>query len=226
LPADFLACRPQLSEFLDRLRENRMMPEPRDYKEWRKRLTELEDAAENGSYSEMWSLPGNLTYRVTGRPHPDGAIAFLFEDISAEISLTRQFKRELEISQALLDNMEDATVHFSRCGALIQANRAYADLWNQEGTKYDEQRITEEIDVIAACRSWIESTEPTPVWGDFRDFVLDTGERSRWEASVRMKDGNELLCRFFPMSGGGSQAIFRLSHEAITNQARFLELVR
>ncbi len=226
LPTDFLACRPKLSEFLDRLRENRMMPEPRDYKEWRKSITELEAAAVNGSYSETWSLPGNLTYRVTGRPHPDGAIAFLFEDISAEITLTRQFRREIEIGQALLDNMEDATAHFSSNGALLQANKAYIALWSQNQGHTGEQPILEEIDVIKACRIWLSATEPTPVWGDVRDFVLDTGERSDWEATVRMQDGSELQCRFVPTSGGGSQAIFRRLSETSGRKNRLLEVVR
>ncbi len=226
LPTDFLSRRPKLSEFLDRLRENRMMPEPKNYKEWRKRITELEAAAENGSYSETWSLPGNLTYRITGRPHPDGAVAFLFEDISADISLTRQFKRELEISQALLDNMEDATAHFLNGGALVQTNKAYDDLWNISQGELAGAAIFEDINVIEACRSWLSATEPTPVWGDFRDFVLDTGERGEWEASVRMKDGSELLCRFVPTSGGGSQAIFRQLKGEAKPADRYLEVVQ
>ncbi len=226
LPADFLIRQPSLSEFLDRLRENRMMPEPKDYKEWRRRITELEAAAENGSYSETWSLPGNLTYRITGRPHPDGAVAFLFEDISADISLTRQFRRELEISQTLLDNMEDATAHFLSGGALVQTNKAYSDLWSTSEAATTAQTMFGEVNVIEACRSWLEATEPTPVWGDFRDFVLDTGDRGEWEATVRMKDGSELLCRFVPTSGGGSQAIFRRVQELEKAQNRYLEVVQ
>ncbi len=42
LPIDFLAARPTLFGFLDRLREKKMIPEPKDYKGWRKRLLELE----------------------------------------------------------------------------------------------------------------------------------------------------------------------------------------
>ena len=65
--------------FLDRLRENRVMPEPRDYRTWRNSIAELEAAAQDGTYSETWSLPDGHTYHVTGRPHPDGAVALLFD---------------------------------------------------------------------------------------------------------------------------------------------------
>jgi len=186
----------------------------------------LEVAAENGSYSETWSLPGNLTYRITGRPHPDGAVAFLFEDISADITLTRQFKRELEISQALLDNMEDATAHFMVGGTLVQTNKAYNELWGMGAKSPRAAGIFEEMNVIEVCRSWLSATEPTPVWGDFRDFVLDTGERGEWEAIVRMKDGSDLLCRFVPTSGGGSQAIFRHMQNEAKSSDRYLEVVQ
>ena len=226
IPAEFLAGRPKLTDFLDRLRENRVMPEPKNYKEWRRKIAELETAAETGSYSETWSLPGNVTYRVTGRPHPDGAIAFVFEDISAEISLTRQFRRELEISQALLDNMDDATAHFSRGGALVQTNRAYRELWAEDADYENKDTNLEEIDVVKASRTWHSATEPTPVWGDVREFVLDTGERAEWEADVKMRTGANLNCKFVPTAGGGSQVIFRLSDGGLPRRRRTLELVR
>ncbi len=226
LQAEFLTQRPKLTEFLDRLRENRVMPEPKNYKEWRSRIAELEAQAENGSYSETWSLPGNLTYRITGRPHPDGAIAFLFEDITAEVTLTRQFRRELEIGQALLDNMLDATAHFSRAGALIQANKAYRDLWSEELEKLElDAASLDEGDVIGASRIWLAASEPTPVWGDVREFVLETAERTEWDAQVTLRSGTTLECRFIPMIGGGSQLIFRTASKRAKQANSHLELV-
>ncbi|MCA0042164.1 hypothetical protein [Celeribacter litoreus] len=62
LPPEFLIARPSLSSFLDRLRDSQMMPEPKDYKSWRQEMAELEVAAEDGTYEELWSLPGGMTY--------------------------------------------------------------------------------------------------------------------------------------------------------------------
>jgi PAS domain-containing protein len=113
LPAEALAARPTLVGFLDRLRERRIIPEPKDYASWRRKMAELEAAATEGDYAETWSLPGGQTYRVTGQPHPDGAVIFLFEDITAEISLTRRFRAELEMGQAVIDSLEDAVAVFT-----------------------------------------------------------------------------------------------------------------
>ena len=79
LAPEFLSTRPTLFSLLDALRERRMIPEPRDYKHWPREMLKLEAAA--GQYMDLWSLPGGQTYRVTGQPHPDGAIALLMEDI-------------------------------------------------------------------------------------------------------------------------------------------------
>lgn len=129
LATGFLTARPTLYAFLDRLREARMVPEPKDYRSWRNQMASLEAAASSGHHVEMWSLPGGQTYRVTGRPHPDGAVAFLFEDITSEISLTRKFRADLSLGAEVLDSIEDAVVVFAANGELLISNRRYAELW-------------------------------------------------------------------------------------------------
>jgi PAS domain-containing protein len=73
LPADFLSSRPTLFAFLDAMRDRNMIPEPKDYRSWRRQMADLEKAAASGRYEETWILPSGQTYRVIGRPHPDGA---------------------------------------------------------------------------------------------------------------------------------------------------------
>ena len=131
LATGFLTARPTLYAFLDRLREARMVPEPKDYRSWRNQMNSLEAAASSGHHVEIWSLPGGQTYRVTGRPHPDGAIAFLFDDITSEISLTRKFRADLSLGAEVLDAIEDAVAVFGANGDLLTSNRHYAELWGQ-----------------------------------------------------------------------------------------------
>jgi PAS domain-containing protein len=90
LPADFLSMRPSLLSVLDGMRDRSMIPEPKDYRSWRRQLMEMERAAASGLYEETWSLPGGQTYRVIGRPHPNGALALMIEDISGEMLRTRR----------------------------------------------------------------------------------------------------------------------------------------
>ncbi len=204
LPVDFLTARPALYTFLDRLRDRRMIPEPKDYGSWRRQISELEAAAADGSYSETWSLPDNRTYRVTGRPHPGGALAFLIEDISAEISLTRRFRSELELGQAVIDALDEAIIVFAPSGNLSMVNQAYQDMWSTNlGDTVDVPTVTE------ISRSWMSRSRATPVWGDIRDFVLHERERTIWEDNVAMPDGTTLGCRIMPLTGGSTMVSFR-----------------
>ncbi|GGF62626.1 diguanylate cyclase [Paracoccus acridae] len=129
LPTGFLTARPTLFDLLDKLRELRMVPEPKDFRSWRQQMSNLESSAATGHHVEEWSLPGGQTYRVTGRPHPDGAVAFLFEDITSEMTLTRKFRAELTLGHSILDNLGEAVAVFAPGGQVVMSNRAYRDLW-------------------------------------------------------------------------------------------------
>lgn len=204
LGPEFLSARPTLYAFLDRLREARMMPEPKDYRSWRLQMTELEQAAAAGFHSETWTLPTGQTYRVTGRPHPDGAIAFLFEDISAEMSLTRRFRAELEQGQEVLDLMSEAVAIFQPTGELSAANAAYDSLWGAEASS-TLGRVT----LLDSVRLWQGQCEPTELWEKARSFNSRSAPREVIEGEVRLHlDGTRISCRFVPMHGGALLASF------------------
>ena len=105
------------------------MPEQKDFASWRRKLAELEEGAREGTYEENWQLPSGKIFRVTGRPHPQGALAFLFEDISTAIMLERKYRSELELTQATLDRMSEAVAVFDASGMLVFVNSAFETLW-------------------------------------------------------------------------------------------------
>lgn len=210
LSPEFLITRPTLFQVFDRLREHRLMPEPKDYKTWRQQMSVLEAAAADGMHSETWSLVDGRTYRVTGRPHPEGAVAFLFEDISAEISLERRFRADLQLGQAVIDGLDEAIAVFSPSGELAMSNRAYAGLWGIEAQPEGAPVTFQE-----ASRLWQTASVPTPVWGDARDFAATISERSNWAADIRLRDGRRLACRFETMPGGCTLVGFAATPEPV-----------
>ncbi|MFD2173046.1 PAS-domain containing protein [Rhodobacter lacus] len=211
LGAEFLSRRPTLYAFLDRLREARMMPEPKDYRSWRLKMSELEQAAVAGFHSETWMLPSGQTYRVTGRPHPDGAVAFLFEDISAEISLSRRFRAELEQGQDVLDMMSEAVAVFQPSGEMTISNAGYERLWGvSSASSLGGQNIHE------AVRHWQAQCEPNEIWARARAFFTRTASNVPFEAEVvRRIDGERIICRFAPMAGGAMLASFTPGNRAL-----------
>ena len=194
LPAEFLSTRPNLLSVFDRLRDKHIMPEPKNYASWREELGHLVVAAAEGTYTEVWNLPSGETYRISGRPHPDGALAFLFEDITAEVSTTRKYRSELDFHYALLDQIDTAVAVFSVSGQLCITNDAHDDLWSGfNTTSIASQSITD------ASRIWQSQTKPNPFWGDLRDFVHQIDDRSTWRATIEMENGSVIDCHVIPL---------------------------
>ncbi len=204
LPIEFLSSRPTLDSFLDRLRELRMLPEPKNYASWREQFVAIENESQNGAYTENWNLPDGQTFRVTGRPHPDGAFALLFEDISAEISLTRRFRSEIETSQAVMDKVDDAIVVFSNGGNLVLANAAYNNLWDS-----DNKVGFGQCDLRGELRKWQERCTPSRIWTNLREFTAQMGQRKPWTDTTILDDGRWISCHADPISGGMTMIRFR-----------------
>lgn len=203
---EFLSTRPAIDAVLDRLRETRMLPEPKDYASWRDQFTAVETAAKNGTYREMWDLPDGQTFRVTGRPNPDGAFAFLFEDITADLSLTRRFRSDIETGQSVLDALSDGVAVFTGAGTLVMYNRAYATLWGMVVDPGLEHRAAS-----SEIARWHAYCAPTTDWTELHHFIHQAGPREPWSDDALLADGRMLRCQAIPITGGMTMVRFTLA---------------
>ena len=209
MPVEFLSKRPDLHSFFDKLRDAQMMPEPKNYKFWREELSDLVDAAHNGNYLETWNLPSGLIYQVSGRPHPDGAVAFLFEDISAGISLTRRFRSDLELNQNVLNHLSNAIAVFSPNGSLHFYNDAYQILWGSNG-----DMDLSETTLQDAGRHWISRSEPTEHWNDILQLAQRRTNDGDCADVVTLQDGRDLTVRANRLPGGAIMIAFEDMHRS------------
>lgn len=208
LPTGFLTARPTLFDFLDQLRELRMVPEPKDFRSWRQQMSNLESAAATGHHVETWSLPGGQTYRVTGRPHPDGAVAFLFEDITSEISLTRKFRADLMLGQSVLDGIGDGLAVFAPNGQLLMTNQAYRDLWGEEASTMTE-----------AMTEWEARIEPGPGFAALCTRLTSSLEGARDNGILAGPDGALIGWTVTRIAGARQLLRFRMT-EFVQAEAR------
>ena len=125
LDFEALSLKPDLASFLDTLRTKEFLPEPKDYGDWRDRLALLESTAKKGSYRNIWEPRDGVNYRVTRKPHPDGAIAFLLEDISAETAHAREARAELCLLENALNTVTAPLVIFDGLGAYVRSNSTF-----------------------------------------------------------------------------------------------------
>ncbi|MFT4151759.1 MAG: PAS-domain containing protein [Paracoccaceae bacterium] len=220
LPVDFLSLRPSLLSVLDALRDSKMLPEPKDYRDWRRQMIEMEKAAAAGLYEEMWSLSGGQTYRVMARPHPNGGLALMFEDVSTETLRTRRYRAQLDLSHAVLDAMDEAVVVFGQDGRVVMTNPAYGALWGR-----DPANAMAEAGYRDCCNDWRAATSPAAVWARAETYLETAGDRESWQAEARLTDGRLLLCRFAALPGGATLAAFRIGEPAFSPSSETPPLV-
>ncbi|RVT83438.1 PAS domain-containing protein [Rhodobacteraceae bacterium CCMM004] len=217
LPVDRLLSRPTLFAFLDALRSRNVMPEPKDYRSWRARMADLEAAASEGPYTETWHLPDGRCYRLIGHPQPDGALALLFEDISAEIGLSRSFRAELEVNQAILDSLDEAVAVFDLSGTLTLANRMYEALW--------EVALRERVTAPTAGEAvaqWQARSAPSAGWGALQDCLTGRDGNEPCTADMRLLDGRALRYRVSPLPGRGTLVRIQVRPETQIHEVRSL----
>jgi PAS domain-containing protein len=204
IDAVWLAGRPSLRDFLERLRETRQMPEQKDFAAWRRKLGELEEGARDGTYEENWVLPSGKIFRVTGRPHPQGALAFLFEDISGAVQLERRYRAELELSQATLDRMSEAVAVFDTSGQLVFVNAAFEALWG-----FDPMDRLDGPGVVELAALWAERCRPDGAWDRLREFATAADARTSWATGVETLDGRRIDLLVAPLPDASTLVVFR-----------------
>ena len=199
LPAEFLSARPDLMSFFDNLRDRQVMPEPKNYADWRAQITHVIETATDGLYLETWTLPTGVTYRVTGRPHPDGAVAFLFEDITAEISLTRRFRAQLDIRQSVLDALDEAVIVIGPNNVVMFCNEASTKLLGIDpDTSFADMSAR---DLIAACNTAFPDTD---FWDGIRNHITNKTLDPAPTGTVKSPGGDKMTCQVLPISGGAA----------------------
>lgn len=192
----FLTSRPSFGAFLERLRDEGILPEPKTYTSWREQVTRIEAEAKSGTYNDLWTLPAGETYRATGRPHPDGAFAVLVEDITSEITLTRSFRTQIDTANAVIDEMDEAVAVFSPAGTLMLTNANYTSTWAANPGSTSGSNLSRELG------HWRNIVAPTPFWQKLDSFSNGAGERRNLTTTIYRPNGQVIACRATPISGG------------------------
>jgi len=165
-----LSLKPDLASFLDKLRGTGFLPKPKNYHDWRDQLAKLESAAEKGSY------------RVSGKPLPDGAIAFLLEDAHA-----RETRAELCLLENALNAVTTPHVIFDGLGSYVRSNSAFQFIWPEIA-----QRNSAEKSLSGCLQLWHKQMLPHDVWDKMRGTVLSHGDRKCWNAVLSSNEGQKL----------------------------------
>jgi PAS domain-containing protein len=198
LGVEFLSQRPNLMAFLDALRDQAMIPEPKDYKAWRRRMAGLERAASAGAFREDWVLPGGRSIRLTGVPHPDGALALMFDDVSQQEDNALRLRHERDLLAEGLAGLALPVLVVAQGGRVIATSATYSAIWDQGFAAFGSP-----MDVRGHLRAWAAAALPSTIWPRLEAAVFRAGAATAaFAGEVRLRDGRLLALSCRPAAGG------------------------
>ncbi|MCA3555954.1 PAS domain-containing sensor histidine kinase [Aestuariivirga sp.] len=196
---EWLASNPSDAEILDRLRNQRCIPEQANYQEWRAK--QLNAYTTIDPWEDRWHLPDGRTLHVVCEQHPFGGLTYLYENVTNELALESRYNELIGVQRETLDNLEEGIALLGSDGRLKLYNPAFARFWQLDPEALDAQPHIEELarhgsQIAADSSTWDEvrysvtrlDSERKPVAGN-----IDVGGRVLQFVAVPLPDGNTLL---------------------------------
>lgn len=143
LETAFLETTPTYLQFLETVRENKMLPPVPDFKLYK----DDEQSVFNNLLEpkeDLLHLSDGRTVRRLRAPHPNGVI-FAYEDVSDRLATMRRLNELTAMQQNILDNLTDSVVIFGANRRLKFYNKAYMKLWVIDVHKMQDEPKLEQI---------------------------------------------------------------------------------
>lgn len=213
LSGPFLTSQPSLTSFFDGLREARIAPEPNGSRGWYDYVSDLVKSIEQGRFQETWELPTGKSLRVTGIPQRSGALALLFDDVTAELTLTRRFRNDLDMAHSALDALQDPIALFAHNGTHLLCNQAYREFW-----KCDPDTSFADYSMHDATILWDAYVSHTPTWTELKKAATSGTPRKGWSGEVIHRRHGACRVTLTPIRGGALMVKFRQLSQTATRQ--------
>ena len=202
LDAAFLDQHPTDSEVLDRLRNDRKLPDQRDFRKWKAELHAAYQARE--PQTQDWHLPDGRTLRVVAIPHPEGGLTYLFNDVTERLDLERRFDSLIHVQGETLDNLSEALAVFGSDGRIRLFNPAFTRMWRVDPLELLEHPHIETV--IGLCRS-LHGDDAT--WQRLRTAVTALDRRDPVALRIELDNGAVADCGTVPLPDGGTLIAFQ-----------------
>jgi len=128
LSSEWLDEGPTYGDVLDRLREQRALPEVTDFKTFKAQLMNLFGTLTDPEET-MLHLPGGATLRAVTTVHPTGGLVFAYEDVTDHLNLERNFNTLGAVQRETLDNLYEGVCVFGGDGQMKLKNPSFARIW-------------------------------------------------------------------------------------------------
>lgn len=203
LDEKFLDRHPSDGEILDLLREQRKLPEQRDFQGWKRARLALYEQGAEFEPEEQWHLPGGRTLRVMVQPHPFGGLIFLYEDVSERLTLESNYNTLIKVQSATLDTLQEAVAVFGTDGRLKLHNAAFEKMWELTPPQLVGEPRVQRLAELCVARFGEEA-----VWQRLIATISAGSERRRDWGQIERNDKTVLAVSLAPLPDGATLVTF------------------
>jgi len=193
----WLNTSPKLGEVMEKLREERKLPEQADFKSFKKSWIDMFTGLID-PHEDMLYLPDGSAIRMLVVPHKMGGLMMTFEDVSSRLELESSYNTLIAVQKETLDNLAEGVAVFGGNGRLKLWNPAFSGLWAFDPEALaGEPHINRVVDKIAPFFD-------TGAWGDVKGQMIDLAlDRVMSDGRFKRKDGMQIDYATVPLPDGG-----------------------
>ncbi|NQU60705.1 MAG: PAS-domain containing protein [Rhodospirillales bacterium] len=171
LDRDWLETQPGLDEILERLRDQRSLPEVANFREFKMDLLELFETLTDAQEDLLHLPDGRALRALVNRQGKDGLV-FVFEDVTDRLDLERSNKSLGAVQRETLDNLHEGIAVFGSDGRLKLHNPVFMGLWRFDEDTLDEKYhlndfVNHTRDMTAVEGGWDDLS-----WGVHKEKVM------------------------------------------------------
>jgi signal transduction histidine kinase len=216
LEDQYLNTAPKLGDLMEKLRENRRLPEQADFRKFKQSWLGMFTGLIT-PHEDMLYLPSGRALRMLTVPHPMGGLMMTFEDVTSRLELESSYNTLIAVQKETLDNLTEGVAVYGGDGRLKLWNPAFARLWGLHPEDLQDQphinRIVEKMKGRFEPETWEQN----------RSALTGHGLERRAREG-RLECAHNLLVAYstVPLPDGG----VLVTHADVTDTARVENALR
>jgi PAS domain-containing protein len=203
LPRPWLDTGPSYGDILERLRDERKLPERRNFAEWKQSHTQSV-AKVDQKWQETWHIPNGKSIRMMAQAHLQGGFFLKFTDITERLRLESSLSLLTQVQKATLDTLDSGIAIFGTDGRLVLHNALFANMWHLSENELVAQPHFAEIANLCTARIGRDG-----IWGVVSCAVNSAASESLGEwGKTKRADGRVISLSLSRLPNGATVVTF------------------
>ena len=205
LELGWLRSKPNYSEILDELRDNRQLPEHADFPAFKKAQMALFTSV-TCPIQDLLHLPNGKSLRLVIAPYPLGGLIFIYEDVTDSLTLQRKNNTLLAVQKETLDHLYEGIMVYGSDNRLKIINNALLKIWQLDDSSAQDLKGIHLSEMLDKIKDRLDFGDD---WQGFRENAISNlTDRITKTGKLIKKDHSIILFTYVPLPDGAHMNSF------------------